>query len=63
MTEPFDYPDEDDWEDFDECDICGYDLSDRSSHYHCANCWEVASAVGHYRYESGRFSCERKPRP
>lgn len=62
------YPDEEiDWEDFDECDICGYDLGDRSSHYHCANCWAVASSVGHYSVPMGstvgRFTCEKKPRP
>jgi hypothetical protein len=53
------------WEDFDECYVCGYDGLD--SHYHCANCWEVASSIGHYVYEpvrkSGRFTCEQKPRP
>lgn len=37
---------------------CGHDLSDCSSHYHCANCGEEPG--GHYRVRGG-FTCSRVP--
>lgn len=57
---------DDSWDedDFDEddgygfCDICGDDLSDGSSHYHCANCLELCSMMGHSDMETGDFTCE-----
>ena len=42
------------------CEDCGYDLSDRSSHYHCGNCLEVASMMGHWSEERGGFTCARR---
>lgn len=65
MTSAPDWPDDADW-DVDECEICGFDGLE--SHYHCANCWEDSSLhSGHYAFDAtartGRFTCERKPRP
>lgn len=30
------------------CDICGEDLSDGSSHYHCPHCGVPCSSMGHH---------------
>jgi hypothetical protein len=40
------------------CDVCDDDLSDGSSHYHCINCLELMSMMGHYDFELERFTCE-----
>lgn len=29
------------------CDVCGEDLSDGSSHYHCVRCDRLCSMFGH----------------
>lgn len=39
----------------DECPYCGYD--ELSSHYHCGNCGEESSSIGHWNgFDS--FTCE-----
>lgn len=40
------------------CDVCGEDVG-TTSHYHCANCGEVCSLMGHLE-RGGGFSCEAK---
>jgi hypothetical protein len=56
MTSNPDWPDEDD--DYGFCE-CGHDLSDRSSHYHCANCGEEGGSMGHIAPPDWAFTCQR----
>lgn len=57
MTAPGEEIDEQDWDGYGTC-WCGYDLSGRDSHFHCANCGEISSAFGHWKEPEG-FSCAR----
>jgi hypothetical protein len=45
-----------DWDEFCEC---GHDLSDQSSHYHCANCGEEGGMMGHIAPPTWDFTCQR----
>jgi hypothetical protein len=48
------------------CEICGDDIG-LESHYHCSNCGEVCSMMGHIKWVDGRatdeLTCERKEGP
>lgn len=52
--------DDEDFDDEDFCDICGEDISGGESHYHCANCGEVSSMMGHLDPPTGGFTCEAR---
>lgn len=39
------------------CEICDEDISGGESHYHCSNCGEVTSAMGHYNPVTKDFTC------
>lgn len=30
------------------CDVCGEDISDGGSHWHCGHCGELSSQYGHF---------------
>lgn len=39
------------------------DQDQGGSHYHCGNCGEVSSMLGHYVAAEGGFTCEAKDHP
>lgn len=44
------------------CHVCEEELTG-SSHYHCPNCWERCSMMGHWDPKTKDYSCEKKPHP
>jgi hypothetical protein len=54
-----------DWVEHDHCPNCYCDMCmtevGMSSHYHCANCKEVCSMMGHWNFPGEGYSCEKKP--
>jgi hypothetical protein len=43
------------------CDVCSRELTGES-HYHCPNCLEECSMMGHLDEKLEGYSCKRNPR-